>query len=172
MNYEYKLTHKTTKTELSDYFNEKYTYNNPPKGKFYTEDDFRQAHVLTYFHFNEVKRLRYVHKRDNPNKSGGFKPNLPATLYFIKIGENTLGYGISNNFKTRLTQHKRTFNENGVEFEVLHTVAFEDGQVCLDAERLLKNNLPHNGCTLKGFKTEATAMSYFNEAKRLVSSLA
>jgi len=168
MKYEYELTHKTTKTELSDYFHDKYSIPTGTRGS-YLEDDLKKADILTYKHFEKVRRLRYVHKRENPSTGGGFKTNKKATLYFIKIGENTLGYGISNNFKTRLTQHKRTFNENGVEFEVLHTVAFEDGQVCLDAERLLKNNLPHNGCTLKGFKTEATAMSYFNEAKRLIS---
>lgn len=127
--------------------------------------------VINFCIDNNIRINKKVKVSKTKGNHGGYKPNKAGTLYFIKIGENTLGYGVSNNFKTRLTQHKRTFNDGGVEFEVLHTVEFEDGQHCLDAENLLKRNLPHNGCDLKGFKTEATALSYYTEAVRLVGTI-
>lgn len=62
----------------------------------------------------------------------GYNPSKPGWIYLLDFG-NFIKYGISNDLKYRLYQHKK----NGT-FTVVHSIYHHDGQLALDWENSIK----------------------------------
>lgn len=103
--------------------------------------------------------------------SGGFKSNLPAAVYVLRVvgDKEFTGYGISNFVDTRLQTHKRSLNKRGCsisEMEVFHT----SGNLAKRTEDLLKMVFPRNPQKIAGFITEATHYYMYDDVVEFVDS--
>ena len=97
----------------------------------------------------------------------GFKPNLPAWLYVLKIEGMPFtftGYGISNQPERRLSKHKRNLGECGFVIAQREVLYCENGYVIAEIEKELKNKFEVDSRTnyIEGFMTESCFKS-FNE---------
>jgi hypothetical protein len=87
----------------------------------------------------------------------GFKSDKDAFFYVYKFGE-FYGFGITNKIKSRSRQHSKTFEEAGIEAELVRTVT-GCGNAIINLESHLKRTLPIINTGIDGFKTEAVRQS-------------
>jgi hypothetical protein len=85
--------------------------------------------------------------------SGGYNTQKPATLYVYNFS-GCYGFGISNNFYERNKNHTKTFNDIGINFNLVRTYD-GSGRDILELETVLKRSLPIYNTGVDGFKTEA-----------------
>lgn len=86
-----------------------------------------------------------------------FNPNKEATLYAYRIQArhtDYLGFGISNVFKRRDSQHRTTFKKHGVSADLVFSYN-ASGVAVQGLERRLKEVLPIFDTGIDGFRTEA-----------------
>lgn len=85
----------------------------------------------------------------------GFNPSKPAVLYVYRIAEEYCGYGISNNFKKRNYNHKKSFKKAKITAELVATYDCS-GFHAEKIENLLKKSFKVVNTGIDGFKREAT----------------
>ena len=87
----------------------------------------------------------------------GFKAHEPAHVYVYKIsvgGTDYVGFGITNDLKTRNCRHKTVFRKAGAVGQLLFSYK-TSGKTALDVEKTLKQNFPIVDTGITGFRTEA-----------------
>lgn len=88
----------------------------------------------------------------------GFSRSKDGTFYMLTISDETrsfLGYGISNTFPQRLSQHKTNIKKHG--FSIQEITYFEmTGQEAFDLEKRIKSTFALFPNEIEGFITEAT----------------
>lgn len=105
----------------------------------------------------------------------GFNPAKPATLYIYKIFNNGfcfIGYGISNDYKTRKIKHKSTFKKINASFVEFATFYFENGESALIVENQLKaitKNLKFTN-DINGFKTESLPIEFLSNVIDVIAN--
>lgn len=85
--------------------------------------------------------------------NGGFDTNKKATFYIYTFGDY-VGFGITNNFKVRNTQHRISFEKANVVAELFARYDIT-GEVALITESYAKKKLNIVDAGIVGFKTEA-----------------
>ena len=89
---------------------------------------------------------------------GGFDKRKRSHFYVFlaqSLCDSFVGFGISNDVKTRITSHKKTLSDAG--YIVLNLVKFQcSGEEAYRLEKLVKNAYAIPMTELVGFKTEAT----------------
>lgn len=93
----------------------------------------------------------------------GFDTSKPSKFYIYSIS-SFIGYGISNIFVKRNSEHRTVFTKLGVSFKLLYTFDFDSGMDCLTLEKLIKSTLPLSKLSknIEGFKTESTSYENLN----------
>jgi hypothetical protein len=86
-----------------------------------------------------------------------FDPEGSAVLYVLEISEKYAGFGITNNFTTRIGAHKTTFKKAGVRHSVVAT--FESiGREVRRVESAIKQSFNIMDAGVDGFRTEAVVI--------------
>lgn len=99
---------------------------------------------------------------------GGFNISKPSEIYVLKIGDEYCGYGIANNFKKRLSQHKANFKYYGVTYSV-EAVFKTSGKKALDTEKAIKDTFNVVNTGIPGFKREATDVKNMPEVIKFIT---
>jgi len=89
----------------------------------------------------------------------GYKSSLPATFYLFNISNKYLGFGITNDFKTRHTNHKTTFKKHSAHAELITTYELS-GTQALAIENRLKKSYEIIDTGIEGFRKEATDIKH------------
>lgn len=84
----------------------------------------------------------------------GFDANLDAIIYVLDIDGCYAGFGITNDFKTRLTAHKTTFRKYNATYKVITTFEIS-GKYAQRIETSIKQKFNTINTGMEGFKTEA-----------------
>lgn len=91
----------------------------------------------------------------------GFNSSKPATFYILEISGNEhdfTGFGISNNFERRKTQHKNNLKVNNC--SITSEILIESGgEIIQNLEQYVKRTLQCNNSTIMGFRTESLLIS-------------
>ncbi len=91
----------------------------------------------------------------------GFDVNKEAYIYFYRIDGNILGYGITNDFKTRNEAHRGTAKKKLYQLDFLSKFKMS-GVKARELEQMIKRKLPLADLSdFEGFKTENTHMKYY-----------
>lgn len=91
---------------------------------------------------------------------GGFKPELPSSLYVLDAGKFT-GFGISGKLKNRLRTHRKSLSEK--DLTILRQQSFDmPGTTAIKLEATIKDNFPLYSQDIPGFITEATLPGKFD----------
>jgi predicted GIY-YIG superfamily endonuclease len=89
----------------------------------------------------------------------GFDKSKPAFVYVLLcetiIGDKFTGYGITNNLKGRLSEHKRNLNKFGYTITQSYTTE-TSGILAQEIECKVKDNFERVGVEIKNFKWEST----------------
>ena len=99
-----------------------------------------------------------------PRGKHGFKPNLMSHFYVYKISmrhSDFIGFGVTNDMKTRHRTHVRSITRCGGAQELLFSYKIKGG-LALELERALKRKLQIVDTGVKGFRTEAVAYNETN----------
>jgi len=90
----------------------------------------------------------------------GFKTDKPATFYILGIngGKQLTGFGISNAYKKRLSEHKRNLKANNCSI-ISEILIHSDGITIQKLEQYVKFTLQCNNSTVKGFRTESVLIT-------------
>ena len=90
----------------------------------------------------------------------GYKPDKQGVFYILLISgdEQFTGFGISNNYQKRKTQHKRNLKLNNCSI-LSEILISSDGLTIQNLERYIKETLHTNNSNVKGFKTESVLIS-------------
>lgn len=103
----------------------------------------------------------------------GFDEKKPAVFYVLKVSsENNefIGFGISNNFERRISNHRVNCKRADYGVEVL-SVIHMSGADARDFEREVKSRYPKNPVDIEGFRTEATYVEFLDQLLSEVSAL-
>lgn len=84
-------------------------------------------------------------------------------LYFYRIGEGVLGYGVTYEFKQRNIAHKKNVKRAGLELKFLLCIEFKKGENARNIEKHFKRNYPVLPLGVSGFNTENTSMEFYPE---------
>lgn len=85
----------------------------------------------------------------------GFNPSKPSVVYVYNIGDTYCGYGITNNFKNRDSQHRGAFKKQSVQAKLI--ASYEClGTEARVIENMLRSNFKVTDTKIAGFRTEAT----------------
>jgi hypothetical protein len=93
----------------------------------------------------------------------GFKSDKSASLYVLKIrnlSNEYTGFGITNDFETRIKEHKLNLSKHGFFIEKSKKFNIKIGKYARKIETILKTTLPIINIGVDGFRTETTAMNY------------
>lgn len=102
------------------------------------------------------------------NKNG-FNQTKPAVLYVLKVAgvSGFTGFGITNDFKTRLNKHKQLFTKAGFNIEDYQTFEIS-GTEAFRVEKCISKNFDIVPQNIQGFKREATHYNLYSEVIRLI----
>lgn len=101
----------------------------------------------------------------------GFNPGKPGQLYIVRLYNQIhsyIGFGISNDYKHRLTQHTRTAKQYKLSLSVMKIIEFENGKDAADLELKLKRYLPIVDVGMPGFQTEAILASDYHKLEEII----
>ena len=102
----------------------------------------------------------------------GFKQTKPASFYILYCKNDNpkldfIGFGVTNNLKTRLKGHRSGLKGKGFIIESYSVLNFNEGRLALWLERLVRYSM--NDCMINtgivGFKKEAFSVKYFAKFK-------
>lgn len=102
---------------------------------------------------------------------GGYNKALSGYVYILKIDglyNRFTGFGISNFFNKRLTEHTRNLNKESLSITDSYNYFFEDGSIPRVIESAIKCNFPVARQSIEGFKTEATHYDLFLDVRDFV----
>lgn len=99
----------------------------------------------------------------------GFKISLPATVYTYTINDIYCGYGISNDFEQRDSQHQKAFKKHNANAELIATYECS-GIQAQQIERLIQKTFPIVNTGIEGFKKEATHLHNLPAVLNLISN--
>ena len=102
----------------------------------------------------------------------GFDRFKPSVLYILKIKgirSRFTGYGVSNNFSRRLSEHKRNLLSHGLKIEEYKTFSIS-GTEALRIENRLKYTFHPYKNDVEGFKTEATHYDRYDDVVAFVQN--
>lgn len=100
----------------------------------------------------------------------GYKVDKPATLYLFKINETILGFGITNDFKTRHNKHISTFKKHKAAHNLLQTFNCS-GHQALAIENHLKQTYEIIDTGIEGFRKEATEIKHLPDILKYINKL-
>ncbi len=116
--------------------------------------------------------LGNLRKQHNPFKDGGFDGDKSGIFYILKIKLNEnmfVGYGISNNAKSRINTHKFELKKaNGMILDKLF-FDFKIGKDANNIETIIKRSIPQVNIGVRGFITECADFVYFDNILKLVT---
>lgn len=99
----------------------------------------------------------------------GYQPHKPAVLYILKVSEDFIKFGISNNFKRRVDEISKG---SSLDIDVLDIYYFEDGTIPQEIERQIINMLPVKSVVDKQLMqygyTETTYIDLLEDVRNLV----
>lgn len=89
-------------------------------------------------------------------QKNGFDVNKPATFYIVSFGDY-VGFGVSNDKKTRLNKHRRSTKQKNYAMSVVHTIDFDLGRKAKDLENRVQDVFSWLAVDtgIEGFRTEA-----------------
>lgn len=94
----------------------------------------------------------------------GFDVSKMVTFYVYKIIKNKIeyiGFGVTNNFKSRHSRHCSMFRKYEIEWEVVSTVDFLDGKKALEIETKIRKSPNIIDLGVSGFRKEC--LPYFEK---------
>jgi len=100
----------------------------------------------------------------------GYKVNLPATFYLIKLPNSVLGFGISNSFDDRYRTHRKNFKKHKTNHELLQTFNCT-GHQALAIETHLKQTYEIIDTGIEGFRKEATEIKHLPDILKYIKKL-
>lgn len=109
----------------------------------------------------------------NCNSGGGFDVNKPSYFYILEFsiyGEKLIKYGITNFYKRRLVDHKRSLRDLCGVIENFRVFS-GDSKSILAMESEFKRNFVRNSKQANGFKKECCSDSYMEEILGGISNL-
>lgn len=101
---------------------------------------------------------------------GGFDRSKPTDVYVLLASRGVdcfTGYGISNEFKTRLTTHKRNLKIAGYSLEKSNKFR-TSGEMALNIEGQLRDSFPCYSQEIEGFRRESTYASFYDEVEYFI----
>jgi hypothetical protein len=102
---------------------------------------------------------------------GGYSKYLSGYLYILKVDgkcNRFTGFGISNFFTKRLSNHVRSLNKEGLSVVESCDYFFEDCCIPREIESAIKSKFPLARQEIAGFKTEATHYDLFLDVRNFV----
>ena len=103
---------------------------------------------------------------------GGFNVNKTGYFYILSVSvgdESIVKYGITNFYRRRLTDHKRTLKT--IDATIDSYLVFEgNGKSVLELESHLKRTIPRVNKGVDGFRSECCLPEYFSEIQRQIQS--
>lgn len=106
--------------------------------------------------------------------SYGFSTAKNSVLYVLSLSDKAhgefIGYGITNNYKSRIAKHKSTFRKFNVEFKEVAKFNFEFGIDASNIEKKLKELSVKSGfiCSIPGFLTESLDNNLLTDAMLII----
>lgn len=88
----------------------------------------------------------------------GFNKSKPAQFYFYSLGNDFIGFGITNDPKTRHSKHLAAFKKADIKGELLGC-CYSHGHLIHDLELHLKRTLNIVDSGIIGFRTEAISIN-------------
>lgn len=143
--------------------------------EFTGNTDKRNGHY--YFEITDGFDFRWTNlgslrKQHNPFKDGGFDGKKSGIFYILKIKLNEdifVGYGISNNAKSRIDTHKFELKKaNGTILDKFF-FDFKIGKDANNIETIIKITIPQVNLGVRGFMTECADFVYFDKILKLVT---
>lgn len=98
----------------------------------------------------------------------GYKSNKRESfeqkyLYFYDLGNDIIGYGITYELNKRNIEHKMEAKKVGCKINRLIFFKFKDGRDAINIESYFKKKYKKESIKIKGFKTENTSVSNYQE---------
>lgn len=100
----------------------------------------------------------------------GFNPSKPAIFYLISIGDDILGFGVTNSFDSRYRTHRKNFKKHAVSHDLLQTYDCS-GHQALAIEHHLKQTYEIIDTGIEGFRREATEIKYLPDILKYINNL-
>lgn len=102
----------------------------------------------------------------------GFKTDSPAVVYVYllhKVDASYVGFGVTNDFRSRHKAHTRNSCREGFTIELIEKRDFS-GDVAWMVEKLMKSSVEIVNLGIEGFKTEAANESSLPEILRILNA--
>ena len=101
-----------------------------------------------------------------------FREDLPSIIYILKIHSSEhgdfLGYGITNDWRDRLTDHKNSLKKFGMKIYEIKTFECKNGNEAKKIEKKIKNKFGLIGVQVKGFKKENCHIKHYQELMKII----
>jgi predicted GIY-YIG superfamily endonuclease len=146
--------------------------NETVKSKF---NAIRQFQIVKNEDFTDIRlaELGNLRKNNNPFHDGGFTDEIPGCLYIVLLKKNDeqyIGYGITNSFDRRMTEHFKNLNKYGWEMSIVSKITNESGRSIRELESKIKKNVTPINIGIKGFRRECTLLSEMNNIVKILRS--
>lgn len=117
----------------------------------------------THGAFLQTPNSHLVGKGCHSFARSGFNPSEPAWLYIVRLHnglDEYVGYGITNDIKTRFKHHRRSLKSCNMILTPILEVMFDLGRDARSVESLIRRCTPTAMLGVDGFRREATYPEY------------